>query len=78
MEGSHTESDTVRFEACIIILFWCISCLNHFSVMTCMQWSPSHLRLSLVEQWSVIVSASEDTSVRVWTLEGHFIGESRH
>ena len=73
MEGSHTESDTVRFEACIYS-----GASLHFSVMSCMQRSPSHLRLSLVEQWSVIVSASEDTSVRVWTLEGHFIGESRH
>ena len=27
-----------------------------------------------MEQWNTIISASVDTSVRVWTLEGNFIG----
>ena len=27
-----------------------------------------------MEQWNAIISASVDTSVRVWTLEGNFIG----
>lgn len=31
-------------------------------------------RILLIEQWNVIVSGSEDTSVRVWTFEGHYIG----
>ena len=31
-------------------------------------------RLLLVEQWNTVISASVDTSVRVWTLEGNFIG----
>ena len=31
-------------------------------------------RLLLVEQWNVIISASTDTSVRAWTLDGNFIG----
>jgi hypothetical protein len=31
-------------------------------------------QLLLVEQWNVLISASADTSVRVWTLDGHSIG----
>ena len=28
----------------------------------------------MVERWNVIVTASEDTSVRLWTLDGSYIG----
>jgi hypothetical protein len=34
----------------------------------------SSTRLLLVEQWNTVISASVDTSVRVWTLEGNVIG----
>ena len=36
----------------------------------------SQYRLLLVEQWNVIISASADTLVRVWTLERYNIKDA--
>ena len=69
LESSHTEDNTVSI--CIYMLgakkleLQCVCTLymHYFQY-----------RLLLVEQWNIIISASADTSVRVWTLEGNFIG----
>ena len=51
------------------LVFLDIDMAKHDNVTT-----VQYNRLLLVEQWNVIISASADTSVRAWTLDGNFIG----
>ena len=51
------------------LVFLDIDMAKHDNVTT-----VQYNRLLLVEQWNVIISASTDTSVRAWTLDGNFIG----
>ena len=64
MESSHTEDNMVKNSKCTKILLQ----QNHANLICVSR------RLEFVEHWNVIVTASDDTSARMWTLDGYFIG----